>query len=410
MTSIEEAVGALSPGPLTEEGLRRHIWPLFSRVLARKEIYLANHSLGRPLDQTAEDVREGLDHWYARMDDSWDFWAQEMDAFRERIALLIGIGSGRCIAPKTSAGQGLRAVLNALPRDGLLRPLRIVATRGEFDSLDFILKAYVAKGRAEVRWVEPSAKEGGVPLFESSRIAEAISPGTDLAVVSQAMFTTGQVLRDVERVVEAAHRAGAFALVDIYHALGVVPVDMAACDADFMVGGSYKYARGGPGACWLAVHPRVLESGLRTLDTGWFAKKNRFGYERSDEAEFDDAWLESTPPVLTAYQSRAGQQLLLAMGVDRLRAYSLDQQQMMRRALREKGVPVFDPADAAGFGAFSLVPSDSPKEFSKRLLAQGVVTDARGPFVRFGPDILTSSEEIEEAARIVGTCLQSALA
>ena len=53
--------------PLTEAFVRERIAPLFSRVLdaQRGRIYLANHSLGRPLDATADDVREGLAAWYA---------------------------------------------------------------------------------------------------------------------------------------------------------------------------------------------------------------------------------------------------------------------------------------------------------------------------------------------------------
>jgi len=55
---IERAVAALGSGPLTEAGLRTHVAPLFSRALARdpSRIYLANHSLGRPLDATAVEA------------------------------------------------------------------------------------------------------------------------------------------------------------------------------------------------------------------------------------------------------------------------------------------------------------------------------------------------------------------
>ncbi len=53
--NIEAQVAKLGSGLLTEAGLREHVWPLFSRAMAgdkaRNEIYLANHSLGRPLDQ-----------------------------------------------------------------------------------------------------------------------------------------------------------------------------------------------------------------------------------------------------------------------------------------------------------------------------------------------------------------------
>ena len=46
----------------TRPALQRHVAPLFARVRARDaaRIYLANHSLGRPLDATEDDVREGL--------------------------------------------------------------------------------------------------------------------------------------------------------------------------------------------------------------------------------------------------------------------------------------------------------------------------------------------------------------
>ena len=56
-------------GPkLDEAWLRREVWPRFSRVLERKQIYLANHSLGRPPDRAAEDLRAAIYAWYSEMD------------------------------------------------------------------------------------------------------------------------------------------------------------------------------------------------------------------------------------------------------------------------------------------------------------------------------------------------------
>ena len=50
---IQQAVAALGTAPLHEAAIERHIAPLFSRVLSADRIYLANHSLGRPLDAMA---------------------------------------------------------------------------------------------------------------------------------------------------------------------------------------------------------------------------------------------------------------------------------------------------------------------------------------------------------------------
>ena len=65
-----------------------------------------------------------------------------MAAHRSRLATLAGAPRADCIVPKTSAGQGLRAVLNTYDRAP-----RVVATRGEFDSLDLILREYARRGR-----------------------------------------------------------------------------------------------------------------------------------------------------------------------------------------------------------------------------------------------------------------------
>ena len=146
-------------------------------------------------------------------------------------------------------------------------------------------------------------------------------------------------------------------LLDIYHSLGVFPVDIDALNVDFAVGGSYKYLRGGPGACFLYVHPRLLDGGLRTLDTGWFAKEAPFDYARPDPPRFGaggDGWLESTPAVLPFYQARAGQVLTLAIGVARLRDYSLARQQTLVAALAECGVHALGGTEDRG--AFVVLP------------------------------------------------------
>ena len=66
----------------------------------------------------------------------------------------------------------------------------------------------------------------------------------------------GQAVHNLEQLADACHSVGAKLLVDSYHAIGVFPVDVAAMRADFVIGGSYKYLRGGPGACFLYLSPR----------------------------------------------------------------------------------------------------------------------------------------------------------
>jgi len=370
---------------MDEAWLEREIRPRFSRVLARSEIYLANHSLGRPPDRTAEDVARALDAWYRDMDGAWRAWLEARERFRALTARLVGAPRPDCIVPKTSAGQGLRAVLNALPG----KP-RVVTTDGEFDSIDFILRVYRDQGRIELRilpWRELSVG------------------GADLVVLSTVMFRSGEVVPQLARLVRAAHVGGALALLDVYHHAGVLPLDLAALDADFAVGGSYKYTRGGPGACWLYVRPGLAET-LRTPDTGWFAKRDVFRYERPEPPQFGpggDAWLESTPPVLAAVQALAGLELTLELGVERLRGHNLAQKERLGALLAAHGVR----AEGAGeeHGAFVTIERSGAAQLAAALAQRGVKIDARGDTLRICPDILTRDAELAQAALALGELL-----
>ena len=401
MSRIEEiykAIAQLGPRPLTEKSIQQHITPLFSRVLASDRIYLANHSLGRPLDTMVEDLHEATSLWETKLGDAWDSWLTEQEAFRARTAQLIHAPRVDCIVPKTSAGQGLRTVLNALP--GIPR---VLSTRGEFDSIDLVLKQYASLGRIEISWVEPDA-EG---LFTVPGIMQHLRQEIDLVVISQVMFMNGQTVHNLEHLADACHSVGAKLLVDSYHAIGVFPVDVSAMRADFVIGGSYKYLRGGPGACFLYLSPEILASGLRPFDTGWFAGENTFGYERHDQPLLragGDAFLESTPPVLTYYQARSGQLFTLAMTVERLREYGQKQLSLLKLYLADAGIDAI--GGDADHGAFLSVLHSNASGLAKKLAGSNVITDARGEWLRLCPDCLTREEELRTAASTLHRALE----
>jgi len=367
---------------LDESWLRKEIHPRFSRVLGRGGIYLANHSLGRPPDRAADDVRAAVDAWYRDMDRAWDFWLQGRERFRALTGKLIGV-SGNLVIPKTSAGQGLRAVLNSFAT----KP-RVVTSDGEFDSIDFILRVYREQGRIELKitpWRELSPQ------------------GADLVVLSTVMFRTGEIVKHLPKLIHDAHAGGALVLLDVYHHAGVLPLDLAALGADFAIGGSYKYTRGGPGACWLYVRPGLVET-LRTPDTGWFAKKDMFAYARPEPPEFGpggDAWLESTPPVLAPFQALAGLELTLELGVERIRAYSLRQKEMLSDLLPQCGGVGQD------HGAFVTIKHAKAARLAAELEKNNVKVDARGEHLRLCPDILNSEEELAQAATRLGEILKA---
>ena len=399
---LQQAMLEVGGGSLQQDPIQQHIAPLFSRVLSTDTLYLANHSLGRPLDAMDDDVAEATAAWYGKLGDAWDEWLEERQAFRTRIATLIGAAHADCVIPKTSAGQGLRTVLNALPG----KP-RVISTRGEFDSIDVILKQYAALERVELQWIEPDV-DGD---FTIEPVMDAVNNGNgaELVVISQVMFMSGQIVSDLKSLANACHQRGTRLLVDAYHAVGVIPMDVVQLRADFVIGGCYKYLRGGPGACFLYITPGVFEAGLRPLDIGWFANSDPFGYQRPELPMLKsggDGFLESTPPVLTWYQARSGLEFTLAMGVERLRAYSLKQLNALRGYLSDAGVNTVKGGDE-DHGAFLAIRLANAMEFPARLQREGIICDARGQWLRLCPDGLTRDEDLRCAAATLGKLLQA---
>ena len=183
-SDIQRALDALGSGPLEEQSLRTHIHPLFSNVLQRGEIYLANHSLGRPLDQTNQDVQQALAYWYEDIEDAWGYWLDEIQSFRQCIAQLIHAPSEDCIVPKTSAGQGLRAILNCYDEK-----IHVVTTTAEFSSIDHILKVYEQRNRISLQCIKPDNRG----IYHEEDLLEAVQNSPTLVVVSMVLFHNGSV-------------------------------------------------------------------------------------------------------------------------------------------------------------------------------------------------------------------------
>ena len=173
-------------------------------------------------------------------------------------------------------------------------------------------------------------------------------------------------------------------LLDVYHSLGVFPVDSRALDVDFAVGGSYKYLRGGPGACFLYVAPRHLDAGVGTLDIGWFAKESPFAYARPGSAALRrrrrrvariDAGGAAVLPGARRADVRAGGGRGAAA-----RAFAQRSGDSLRCS------PSRDVAQgAAGRGSTSSSCAPTPG-MGGALEARGIVTDARGEWLRMCPE------------------------
>jgi kynureninase len=272
---------------------------------------------------------------------------------------------------------------------------RIVYEEGNFPSVRYLYQAQAERG-AEI-----------VVVPEGESVADALDERTLLVPITHVLFRTGEI-QDVETIVRRAHEVGAHVVLDAYQSAGTVPLDVAALNVDFAVGGSVKWLCGGPGAAWLYVRPDLIERLEPTL-VGWQAHARPFAFE--PELEYADGaarFLTGTPNVPALYAATAGYDLVEEVGVDAIRAHSLHQTELLARLFERAGFEVRSPRSPERRGGTLVVDTPEFEAVHKELGEREIICDTRpGVGLRLGPHFFTTDEELAFAADQIAEIVES---
>lgn len=346
--------------------------------------YLVNHSLGAMPSGAEERLRDFARLWRERGVRAWEEgWWDSPQRVGDHVGRIVGAVPG-ATAMHQNVTVAAAVVLSCF--DFSDRRRRIVYGEGEFPSVRYLLQAHERRG-AEV-----------VVLDDPEAVLEEIDDRTLLVPVSHVLFRTGEV-QDVEPIVRRAHEAGALVLLDAYQSAGVLPVDVAALDADFAVGGSVKWLCGGPGAAWLYVRPDLAER-LEPSLVGWQAHADPFAFEpklvRADGAA---RFLTGTPGVAALYAATAGYDVIEEVGVDAIRERSVGLTTLLIELLERAGLDVGSPRDPERRGGTVTVAVPEVAAVARELGEREIVCDFRpSAGLRLGPHFFNTEAEIEHAA------------
>ena len=343
----------------------------------RRAIYLNSCSLGALSTRSRARVHEYLDLWESLGAAAWyEVWWGALAELRARYGRLIGAAEGS-IALHPSISAALTAVAESL--DYRRRP-KVVVT-----SLDFPTVAYqwLARAGDGIEVVVVDSPDGiGVPV---EALARAIDDRTAVVATSHVFFTSGAI-QDVRALADAAHRKGAFLLVDGYHATGQLPVDVAALDADFYCSGGLKWLLGGSGIAFLYARPELLPM-LAPRASGWFAHREQFRFDpRRLELHDDARRLEAgTPAMMSVYAQLGGLDIIDELGPIEIRRRTMAlAEDLIERAAAAGLQPKVAPTPEART-AIVMLPSADPAAAVHRLAEAGIVTDSRPGHVRVSP-------------------------
>lgn len=263
--------------------------------------------------------------------------------------------------------------------------------------LDFPTLAYQWLARPEVELVRVPSDDGiGIA---PERWAEYIDERTAVVATSHVFYSSGYI-QDVAAIGELARRAGALFIVDGYQAMGQLPVDPRALGADAYIAGPLKWMLGGPGLAFLWVRAERIAA-LEPTVVSWFGARDQFSF-RVDELEYrDDAGRFSlgTPAVATAYTALGGAEIIVELGVERIRERVAALTDHLVDALDSAGFQLRVPAEARHRSGIVMARVPDSAAAVAALAERGIIVDRRGEYVRLSPHFYNTRDEGDRAVR-----------
>ena len=353
--------------------------------------YLINHSLAAMPAKVDDRMAEYARMWRERGIRSWGegWWTMPMTV-GDQIGRIVGAPAGSTVMHQNVAVAEAIVLSCFFPVGGRNR---VVYERANFPSVRYL---YQAQPELEV-----------VVCEDEGAIVDAIDERTLLVPISHVLFKTGEI-HDVEPIVRRAHEVGAHVILDCYQSAGIVPFDLTALGVDFAVGGSVKWLCGGPGNGWLYVRPDLADR-LEPTYTGWQAHERPFGFEEEMAyAPGAARFLTGTPNVPALYAATPGYDLIEEVGVDRIRANSLRQTQLLIDLADAAGFEVRSPRDPARRGGTVTVHVPEFPAVHRELTERQILCDFRPDAgIRLGPHYFTSDDELRHAIEQIGDIVES---
>ncbi|HEX6542751.1 MAG TPA: aminotransferase class V-fold PLP-dependent enzyme [Ktedonobacterales bacterium] len=355
-------------------------------ILQRKT-YLNSCSLGALSARSMAAMTRYQELWNEYGASAWyKLWVGEIAEVRNKFAQLIGAQPHEvAIAPNVSSA--LSEIATGLD---LGERNRVVMADLDFPTLAY---QWMAKERlgVEVDFVESPDRI----TLPTDRMLAAINERTGLVATSRVFYLSGYI-QDIATLARHAHKQGALVLVDDYQGTGQIPLDVKALDVDFLVSGTLKWLMGGPGLAFIYVREDRIPA-LRPTVTGWWGSRDMFEFRTGVFEYRDDAQrLEAgTPAVAAIYAASAALDIVLEIGVERIRERTRWLADDLVRRVQERGWKLLSPADGAVRSSIVMLGMDRPEELVSSLAQRGIIVDSRPGRLRISPHFYNTVEENE---------------
>lgn len=314
-------------------------------------------------------------------------WQDQIEYVREASASLLSVSTDN-MAFVPSASYGLSVAANNLH---ICSGSNIVLLKGQYPSNQAIWERKAAQVGAELR----SALR--VRANWTASVLSVINHNTAVVAIPGCHWTDGSTI-ELEAIAERSRRCSAALVLDLSQSMGAVELPIRSIDPDFIVSVGYKWLLGPYGLSYLYVANRHLTG--QPIEETWHTGTG-----------YDSIGVAATTPsknCMTARRFDAGQcpcfsqigwasesmrQVLSwspAFITSRLRELT----DAIGLAAEHRGMrPVPKASRSPHFIGLEL--GSVAARLSKQLKARGIITSARGGYLRVAPHLHTSEKDIQ---------------
>jgi len=328
-------------------------------------------------------------------------WMQRIEQTRRRAAALLFGGDVDGVAMVPSAAYGLATAARNLP---LRRGDAVLVLEGQFPSNLMAWQQRCAEVGAQVVAAAASLDQ---PLTDAVLALLARTPRVAVVSLPHCYWHDGRLL-DLDRIAPAVHAAGAALVLDLSQSAGVLPVDLARWQPDFVVSVGYKWLLGPMGLSWLWASPRWRAEGV-PIEHHWLAR------------DAGEAWtfpIAAPPPFMPGARrfdaggigdpirltmSAGGLAQLQHWGLARVAAALGEVTTALDTALDARGLSTWKTPGHAPHISGLRVPAARMEAVAAAFAARQIICSRRDGCLRLAPSLAVRPEQMQRVVEIAAS-------
>ncbi|MEM7736368.1 MAG: aminotransferase class V-fold PLP-dependent enzyme [Deinococcota bacterium] len=355
--------------------------------------YFLSHSVGRPLKSTKHAFEHAFfEPWETQAGGLWPQWLGVIEDFQAALATLFHAKPAE-FCPQVNVSSALTKLVMSL--DVLQEDEGVVlVSEADFPTIGFVFQKALPNPDKQLRFI-PKTHD----LSDANMWADYLTDDVALCLISHVYSNTGQQA-PVGDIVPLAKSKNILTVIDAAQSAGIIPLNLGELQPDALIGSSVKWLCGGSGACYLWIHPELLEY-CQPKDVGWFSHENPFEFDVHNFRYHPTSlrFWGGTPAIAPYAIASHSISYLADIGTARIREHNT---YLINKVLDELQHEVVSPRDVCKrSGTMVLHFGNKHENISQRLTAANIHVDQRELGMRVSPHVYTTSQDIDTLLQTV---------